>query len=56
VVPSIAAALIASILGWVIDAAIAPFMGIEGRIFIGLIASTIIYVYARVWLIKLRDG
>jgi hypothetical protein len=54
--PSIAAALIASILGWVIDAAIEPFMGIGGRIFVGLIASLLIYVYARNWLVRLRDG
>lgn len=54
--PSIAAALIASIAGWIIDAAIEPFMGIGARIFIGLIASTIVYVYARNWLLKLRDG
>lgn len=54
--PSLAAALIASIAGWLIDAAIEPFMGIGARIFIGLIASTIIYIYARNWLLKLRDG
>jgi len=55
-VPSIAAALIASIAGWIVDAAIAPFMGIGGRIFVGLVASTVVYVYARIWLLKLRDG
>ena len=54
--PSIAAAIIASIDGWMIDAAIEPFLGIGARIFIGLIASTIIYVYARNWLLRLRDG
>jgi hypothetical protein len=55
-VPSVAAAIVASILGWIVDAAIEPFMGIGPRIFIGLIVSTIAYVYARVWLLKLRDG
>jgi hypothetical protein len=55
-VPSIAAALIASIVGWIIDAAIEPFLGIEARIFVGLLASTIIYIYARNWLLRLRDG
>ena len=54
--PSIAAAMIASIIGWVIDAAIEPFMGIGGRIFVGLIVSTVAYVYARNWLLRLRDG
>jgi hypothetical protein len=55
-VPSIAAAIIASIVGWGIDAAIEPFVGIEGRIFIGLMTSTFIYYYARNWLRNLRDG
>jgi len=55
-VPSIAAAIIASILGWVIDAAIESFMGIGGRIFVGLIVSSVAYVYARNWLVRLRDG
>jgi hypothetical protein len=54
--PSIAAALIASLIGWIIDAAIESFLGIEARIFIGLIVSTIVYVYARRWLLQLRDG
>jgi len=55
-VPSIAAAIIASILGWIIDSAIEPFMGIGGRIALGLIVSTIAGVYARNWLVRLRDG
>jgi hypothetical protein len=55
-VPSLAAALIASILGWVIDAIIAPFMGLGGRVFVGLIVGTFIYYYARNWLLRLRDG
>jgi hypothetical protein len=48
--------MIASIIGWVIDAAIEPFMSIGGRIFVGLIVSTVAYVYARNWLVRLRDG
>jgi hypothetical protein len=55
-VPSIAAALIASIAGWIIDAAIEPFIGIGGRIFLGLVTGILIYYYARNWLIRLRDG
>lgn len=31
-------------------------MGIGPRLFIGLIAGTFIYYYARNWLLKLRDG
>ena len=54
--PSLAAALIASIAGWIIDSLIEPFLGIGARIFVGLVATAFIYVYARNWLIRLRDG
>ena len=54
--PSLAAALIASIGSWMIDSMVESFLGFEGRIFLSLIDSTIIYVYARRWLLQLRDG
>lgn len=46
----------ASIVSWVIDALIESYFGIGARIFISLIDSTIVYVYARRWMINLRDG
>jgi hypothetical protein len=55
-VPSLAAALIASIGSYFIDALIADFVGIEIRIFVGIIDSILIYFYARRWLVNLRDG
>jgi hypothetical protein len=55
-VPSLAAAMIASIVSWMIDAVIEPYTGIGTRIFISLIDSTFAYFYARRWLINLRDG
>jgi len=55
-VPSIAAAIIASLLGWIIDAIIEPFMGLGGRVLVGLVTGPFIFVYARNWLLKLRDG
>jgi hypothetical protein len=55
-VPSLAAALIASIGGWVIDALISNFVGIEIRIFVGIIDGILLYYYARQWLVNLRDG
>lgn len=54
--PSLAAALVASIGGWLIDAMIADFVGIEIRIFVGIIDGILIYYYARRWLVNLRDG
>jgi hypothetical protein len=55
-VPSFAAAIIASLAGWVLDSLIEPFMDIGARIILGLIVSTYVYVYARNWLLRLRDG
>jgi hypothetical protein len=54
--PSLAAALIASIGGWIIDAAIEPVVGVEVRILVGLVDGILIYYYARRWLVGLRDG
>ena len=54
--PSIAAAIIASLAGWVADAIVENFLGIGGRIFVGIVVSTYAYVYARNWLLRLRDG
>lgn len=56
IVPSLAAALIASIGGWVIDALIADFVGIEIRLLVGIIDGILLYYYARQWLLNLRDG
>ena len=51
--PSLAAAIIASIAGWLIDALVSPFLGLAGRVMIGIIATTYVYVYARNWLREL---
>ena len=54
--PSLAAALIASIGGWIIDAAIEPVVGVEVRILVGLVDGILIYYYARRWLVGLLVG
>jgi hypothetical protein len=54
--PSLAAALIASIASWMIDAIVEPLLGMGGRIFVSLVVSIAVYVYARRWLVRLRDG
>ena len=48
--PSLAAAIIASLAGWVVDAIIANFLGLPGRVIVGIVITTYIYVYARNWL------
>ena len=52
--PSLAAAIIASIAGWLIDSLIAPFLGLTPRIFIGILIGVYVYVYTRNWLLRLR--
>ena len=54
--PSIAAAIIASLAGWIVDAVVAPLLGFGGRIVVGLVITTYVYVYSRNWLRNLRDG
>lgn len=54
--PTLAAAMVASIVSWMIDAVIEPYLGIGTRIFISLIDSTFVYFYFRRWMINLRDG
>jgi hypothetical protein len=53
-VPSLAAAIIASIAGWILDTIASPFIGLTGRIFLGIVVTTYVYVYARNWLRDLR--
>ena len=48
--PSLAAAIIASAAGWLIDAFVSNFLGLTGRVMVGIVITTYIYVYARNWL------
>ena len=47
--PSLAAAIIASAAGWLIDAFVSNFLGLTGRVMVGIVITTYIYV-ARNWL------
>jgi hypothetical protein len=51
-VPSIAAAIIASGAGWIVDATVGSYIGLAGRIFLGIVVTTYVYVYTRN---RLRD-
>ena len=54
--PSLAAAIIASIGSYFIDALIGDYVGLELRIIVGVVDSILLYYYARRWLVGLRDG
>jgi ABC-type phosphate transport system permease subunit len=48
--------VIASLVGWVLDSLIEPFLGVGARVLIGIMVGVYAYVYARNWLLRLRDG
>jgi uncharacterized membrane protein YeaQ/YmgE (transglycosylase-associated protein family) len=54
--PTIAASLIAMIAGWVLDALIADSVDLGTRIIVGLVGSTVVFLWALRWLQRLRDG
>jgi hypothetical protein len=53
-VPSLAAGLVASVAGWLIDDVVHPYMGVGARVVLSLVCSTVIFVVARRWLRQLR--
>ena len=52
--PSLAAGLVASVAGWLIDDLIQPYFGVGARAVLSLVCSTVIFFVARRWLIQLR--
>lgn len=54
--PTIGASLIATIAGWLLDALIADWVDVTTRLVVGLIGSSIMFLFALRWLQRLRDG
>lgn len=54
--PTLGAALIASVAGWLIDGLFRPFFGASTTLVLSLLGSTVIYVLVRRWLLALRGG
>lgn len=52
--PSLAAGLVASLAGWMIDDVCQPYLGSGVTLFVSLVASTLVFFYARRWLRELR--
>jgi hypothetical protein len=52
--PALAAGLVASLAGWMIDDLLAPYVGAGATLVLSLVASTLVFFYARRWLIELR--
>jgi hypothetical protein len=53
-VPSLAAGGVASVAGWMLDSMFQPILGTGVTLVFSVIASTVIYVYVRRWLVDLR--
>jgi hypothetical protein len=54
--PSIGAGVVAMMAGWVIDAALQPFLGTGPTLVLSFVASTIVFFLVQRWLKNLRDG
>jgi hypothetical protein len=53
-VPSLAAAVVASLAGWILDELFQPYLGVGVTLVFSLVASTLIFFYVRRWLVELR--
>jgi len=53
-VPSLAAGLVASLAGWLIDDLVHPYMGVGARVVLSLVCTTVIFFVARRRLAGLR--
>lgn len=54
--PSIGAAVVAMLAGWVVDALVQPFLGLGPTLILSFACSTWIFFVARRWLNELRGG
>jgi hypothetical protein len=53
-VPSLMAGAVASLAGWILDDFLQPYLGMGVTLLLSLVASTLIFVYVRRWLVELR--
>jgi hypothetical protein len=54
--PSIGAALAATLAGFIVDAMLEPYLGVGPTLIASFACSTWIFFLARKWLIELRGG
>jgi hypothetical protein len=53
-VPSLAAAGVASLAGWVLDELFEPYLGMGITLLISFVVSTLVFFYVRRWLVEMR--
>jgi hypothetical protein len=54
VVPSLAAAGVASLAGWILDSLFEPYLGMGVTLVLSFVVSTLVFFYVRRWLVELR--
>lgn len=54
--PSIGGATAATIVGWMIDGALQPFLGTGVTLALSFTVSTVVFFFVQRWLRDLRDG
>jgi hypothetical protein len=54
VVPALAAGLVASLAGWIVDDLVEPYFGMGFALILSFVTSTVVFYAARKWLIELR--
>jgi hypothetical protein len=54
--PSLGAALVAMLAGWMIDDVCQPFLGLGPTLMLSFVGSSLVFFFARKWLKSLRDG
>ncbi len=52
--PSLVAAAVASLAGWVLDDLLQPYLGMGMTLVLTLVVSTLVFFYVRRWLVDLR--
>ena len=52
--PTLGAAAVASLAGWILDDLFQPYLGMGPTLVFSLVASTLTFFYVRRWLVELR--
>jgi len=53
-VPTLAAAGLASVAGWLLDELFEPYLGMSVTLVLSFVVSTLLFFYVRRWLVELR--
>lgn len=52
--PSLAAGFVAFVGGWMLDDLLQPYLGVGATLIVSLVGSSLMFFYARRWLLEMR--